>query len=174
MPRSQAACRAAGGGSASCSRSLLFAAAVILLWLVWVAPQTGGEDLHEPFAPLSGASAWPSQLLRTLAIVLFAWFLDFAWCKAAQEADVVGAKYFPAKVAAPAYAPAPAGPPKSSLRRAFETCRDATIWLWQPKVEVPEADGAVDGCVLWLEYRRGLLGWPRLGRIALWVLVTSA
>ena len=151
---------------------VLFAAAVILLWLVWVAPQTGGEDLHEPFAPLSGASAWPSQLLRTLAIVLFAWFLDFAWCKAAQEADVVGAKYFPAKVAAPADAPAPAGPPKSALRRAFETCRDATIWLWQPKVEIPEADGAVDGSALWLEYRRGLLGWPRLGRIALWVLVT--
>ena len=150
---------------------VLFASAVILLWLVWVAPQTGGEDLHEPFAPLSGASAWPSQLLRTLAIVLFAWFLDFAWCKAAQEADVVGAKYFPAKVGAPAAAP-PTGPPKSSLRRGFETFRDATIWLWQPEVEVPEADGAVDGSALWLEYRRGLLGWPRLGRIALWLLVT--
>jgi hypothetical protein len=148
---------------------ILFVAAVFALALVCRALQPGDADLHEPFAALSGASAWPSQLLRTLAIVLFAWFLDYAWCKSAQEADIVGAKYFPAKADAPAPA---AGPRASPLRRAFETCRDATIWLWQPKVQVPEADGAVDGSALWLEYRRGLLGWPRLGRIALWSLVT--
>ena len=81
-------------------------------------------------------------------------------------------QYFPAKADAPPAAAPAAGPPRSWLRRAFETCRDATIWLWQPKVQVPEADGAVDGSALWLEYRRGLLGWPRLGRIALWLLVT--
>ena len=148
---------------------VIFVAAVFALALVCRALQPGDADLHEPFAALSGASAWPSQLLRTLAIVLFAWFLDYAWCKSAQEADIVGAKYFPAKAAAPAPA---AGPPPSPLRRAFETCRDATIWLWQPKVQVPEADGAVDGSALWLEYRRGLFSWPRLGRIALWSLVT--
>jgi hypothetical protein len=150
---------------------VLFAAAVILLWMVWVAPQTGGDDLREPFAALNGASAWPSQLLRTLAIVLFAWFLDYAWCRTAQQADDIGAKYFLVKSGAPAPAPA-ADPPPSSLRRAFTACADATIWLWQPKVKVPEADGAVDGSALWREYRRGLLGWPRLGRIALWSLVT--
>ena len=44
--------------------------------------------------------------------------------------------------------------------------RDATIWLWQPNVAVPEAPGAIDGVVLWREYREGLLGWPRLRRIA--------
>jgi hypothetical protein len=150
---------------------VLFAAAVILLWMVWVAPQTAGDDLREPFAALNGASAWPSQLLRTLAIVLFAWFLDYAWCRTAQQADDIGTRYFLVKSGAPAPAPA-ADPPPSSLRRAFAACRDATIWLWQPKVKVPEADGAVDGSALWLEYRRGLLGWPRLGRIALWSLVT--
>ena len=150
---------------------VVFAAAVSLLWMVWVAPQNSGEDLHEPFAALSGASAWPSQLLRTLAIVLFAWFLDYAWCKAAQEADTVGSRYFPAKADATAAVPA-AGPPPSWARRVFETCRDATIWLWQPKAKVPDTDGAVDGSALWLEYRRGLLGWPRLGRIAFWLLVT--
>jgi hypothetical protein len=150
---------------------VLFVAAVFALAVVCRALQPGGEDLREPFAALSGASAWPSQLLRTLAIVLFAWFLDYAWCKTAQEADVVGVKYFPAKADAPAPEPA-AGPPPSWARRAFETCRDATIWLWQPKVKVPDTDGSVDGSALWLEYRRGLLGWPRLGRIALWLLVT--
>src|SRR5260370_35516826 len=81
---------------------------------------------------------------------------------------MVGARFSPAKADAPAPA---AGPQASPLRRAFETCRDATIWLWQPKVQVPEADGAVDGSALWLEYRRGLFGWPRLGRVALGVLI---
>ena len=80
---------------------VVFVAAVFALALVCRALQPGDADLHEPFAALSGASAWPSQLLRTLAIVLFAWFLDYAWCKSAQEADIVGAKYFPAKAAAP-------------------------------------------------------------------------
>ena len=134
--------------------------------MVCRALQPGDDDLHEPFAALSGASAWPSQLLRTLAIVLFAWFLDYAWCKSAQEADVVGAGIFPAK----AGATAAAGRRTSAAlaRRAFATCRDATIWLWQPKAEVPAADGALDGSGLWLEYRRGLFGWQRLARVILW------
>ena len=149
---------------------VLFAAAVILLWLVWVAPQTGGEDLHEPFAPLSGASAWPSQLLRTLAIVLFAWFLDFAWCKAAQEADAIGDRYFPVKADA-STRPAATLP---RVPRTLVALRDATIWLWQPDVTVPEAPGAIDGTRLWREYRRGLLSWPRLRRIGLWLLISTA
>ena len=148
---------------------VLFAGAVFVLSMVCRALQPGDADLHEPFAALSGASAWPSQLLRTLAIVLFAWFLDYAWCNTAHEADGVGTRYFPVKAGAPVPA---AGPPLSWRARAFATCRDATIWLWQPKVEVPEADGAIDGSALWLEYRRGLFGWPRLGRIAFWLLIT--
>ena len=94
---------------------VLFVAAVFVLAVVCRALQPGGEDLREPFAALSGASAWPSQLLRTLAIVLFAWFLDYAWCKTAQEADVVGAKYFPAKADAPAPEPAASSPSMGAL-----------------------------------------------------------
>ena len=147
----------------------VFVAAVLVLAMVCRALQPGDDDLHEPFAALSGASAWPSQLLRTLAIVLFAWFLDYAWCKSAQEADIIGAKFFPLK----AGAAAPAARPRPRWReRAFATCRDATIWLWQPKVEVPAADGALDGSGLWLEYRRGLFGWQRLARVMLWVVIT--
>ncbi len=147
---------------------ILFAAAAVVLWRLCAMPKIDGGDLHEPFAALNGASAWPSQLLRTLAIVLFAWFLDFAWCKSAQEADAIGERYFP--VQANARAQAPAALPR--LRQALVTCRDATIWLWQPDVGVRESPGAIDGTGLWHEYRRGLLGWPRLRRIGLWLLVS--
>jgi hypothetical protein len=152
---------------------IVFAAAVIVLWMLCVTPRTAGGDLREPFAALNGASAWPSQLLRTLAIVLFAWFLDFAWCRSAQEADAIGARYFPVKANAPAQVPAVLSRP-GWPRRALIACRDATIWLWQPDVAVPAAPGAIDGSGLWREYRRGLLGWPRLGRIGLWLLISCA
>ena len=147
---------------------ILFAAAAVALWRFCAMPRIDGGDLHEPFAALNGASAWPSQLLRTLAIVLFAWFLDFAWCGAAQEADAIGDRYCPTPADVTAQAPAPL----SRVRRVLMAGRDATIWLWQPDVAVPEAPGAIDGFVLWREYRRGLLGWPRLRRIGLWLLIS--
>jgi hypothetical protein len=151
---------------------LIFAGAVFVLWRLCAMPKIPGGDLHEPFAALNGASAWPSQLLRTLAIVLFAWFLDFAWCRSAQEADLIGARYFPATAGTPS---APASVPSSGrVQRALNACRDATIWLWQPDVAVADAPGAIDGPRLWREYRRGLLGWPRLRRIALWLVLSCA
>jgi hypothetical protein len=60
------------------------------------------------------------------------------------------------------------------VQRALSGCRDATIWLWQPDVAVAGAPGAIDGSRLWREYRRGLLGWPRLRRIALWLVLSCA
>lgn len=147
-----------------------FFAAVFVLWMVSVAPQIAGADLHEPFAAINGASAWPSQLLRTLAIVLFAWFLDHAWCRTAAEADIIGNKYFP-----DAAEPSDDAPAVGSLsvwrQRAIAACRDATIWLWQPEAARPGPDDGVDGTGLWREYRKGLRGWPRLSRIALWLSI---
>ena len=128
---------------------VLFAAAVIRFgWSGW-RRRPAARICMSLLPPLSGASAWPSQFLRTLAIVLFAWFLDFAWCRRRSEADVVDAKYFAAKRRRAGCGAAQPDRPRSSLRRGFETFRDATIWLWQPEVEVPEADGAVDGSALW-------------------------
>ena len=60
-------------------------------------PQNRRRDLHEPFAAMNGASAWPSQLLRTLVIVLFAWFLDYRLVRGREEADAIGEEYFPTR-----------------------------------------------------------------------------
>ena len=75
-------------------RLLLIVLPVCLVWL-WLVPEAGG--MREPFAPTSGVSAWPSQLLRTLAVVLFAWFLDYAWGRSATAAHRIGNDYFPAQ-----------------------------------------------------------------------------
>ena len=151
-------------------QSVVFAVAVTALWVGGRSLQGGGADLHEPFAAINGASAWPSQLLRTLVIVLFAWFLDYAWCRTASEADAIEKDYFGSRGEARAQA-APSRRMAEWRRRAFAACRDATIWLWQPKAADPGKDGSIDGAGLWREYRKGLHGWPRLGRVAMWMAI---
>jgi hypothetical protein len=54
----------------------------------------GGEGMREPFGAANGVSAWPSQLLRTLAVVLFAWFLDRAWNGGVLAAQSIGLRFF--------------------------------------------------------------------------------
>lgn len=144
---------------------VIFLAAAVASWMVLVAPYAATNDMHEPFAPFSGASAWPSQLLRTLSIVLFAWFLDHAWCRTEREADAIETAYFPPEVHAPT------ATDESWFQRTFVICRNATIWLWQPR-SLPAGPGrAVDGAALWREYRNGLLDWPRLARATLWIIL---
>ena len=74
---------------------LMIVPPVCLVWL-WLVPVAG--DMREPFAPASGVSAWPSQLLRTLGVVLFAWFLDYAWGRSAETARRIGDDYFPVEI----------------------------------------------------------------------------
>jgi hypothetical protein len=77
-------------------------------------------------------------------------------------------------VDAPAEAPTAGGGLSDWRRRAFAACRDATIWLWQPKAGVPDRDGSIDGAGLWREYRKGLHGWQRLGRLVFWMVIAIA
>lgn len=78
-------------GIARLAALVAIAALAIPLWTA-VAPAESG--MREPFAPLSGISAWPSQLLRTLAVLLFAWFLDFTWNGSADAGKKFGKHYF--------------------------------------------------------------------------------
>ncbi len=110
------------------------------------AAEPAASDLHEPFAALNGASAWPSQLLRTLAIVLFAWFLDYAWCRAAQEADVVGDKYFPAQGRrAGRRAGGRRTRPEFAAARVRDLPRRHDLAVAAQGRRCPKRDGAIDG-----------------------------
>ena len=174
-------------------RLLLIVPPLCLLWL-WLVPDGGG--MREPFAPASGVSAWPSQLLRTLAIVLFAWFLDYTWGRSADAARRIGDDYFPPDSPLPAAAPAMPlsqrvvdvlalgrawlarhfklvrsdwrGFAGERLRRTATTLSEDSIWFWRPQVA---QQGSIDGALVWREYRRLLRNGPRLGRILLWLAV---
>jgi len=50
--------------------------------------------MREPFGAANGVSAWPSELLRTLALVLFPWFLDWTWNSGREAAERVGKDFF--------------------------------------------------------------------------------
>ncbi len=178
-------------------RVALFTVLVWMLVDMWEAPRP--DDLYEPFAPFSGVSSWPGQLLRTLMIVLFACFLDYAWCRSVDDCRRIAREYFGTRDA-----PRAAAPPQgwwrrrliglrngwSGLRRflwllVFDTRRylyvkstrffrsaaNATIWLWRPAVVRP--DGSIDGVRLWRDYRRRLRNWPRVGRIVFWWFVAA-
>ena len=167
-----------GGGPSWLSRWLRFGLRVALLaWLAWNLTElweaTPTEDLREPFAPLSGVSSWPGHLVRTLMIVLFACFLDYAWCRSADDWRRIDREYFGAQgsaarsvaaarlVAAPAdggaqqvvtaQAPDAASPCSAMhgsyayvrLWRFFRSFGNATIWLWRPAVV--RSDGSIDG-----------------------------
>ena len=193
-----------GGGSSRTWRWLKFGLRVAFFaWFAWGLAEmweaAPAEDLYEPFAPFSGVSSWPGQLLRTLMIVLFACFLDYAWCRSVDDCRRIDREYFGAKP--PPLAPAPTqgwwrrrltglrnrwSRFKRLLRllvldvrrfvyvrmgRFFKSISNATIWLWQPAVV--RSDGSIDGVRLWREYRKRLRNWPRFGRLVFWWFVAA-
>lgn len=138
-------------------------ATLALAWVGWLLPAPApGIPVHEPFALLEGVSAWPSQLLRTFVLVLFVWFVDFAWSRTATAADAVAQTFFPP--VADRQAAALARPTLGSR------LRDLSVWLWQPRTPIPAHDGAIDGAALWDEYRWRLRDGPRLLRLAIWLV----
>jgi hypothetical protein len=169
---------------------LMFVLMALALAGIWGAEEKVA-DVHEPFAPFSGVSAWPGQLLRTLMVVLFVWFLDYAWCESADACRRIEAGYFPVRSRQQPVAE----PAKGRWRRAwlwlrrqwrmvridarrfahirgwrfFRAIGAASVWLWQPVTARP--DGSIDGTRLWREYRKRLRNWPRLGRVFFWWLV---
>lgn len=128
----------------------------ILLW--WLLPPSGYEPgMREPFAALNGVSAWPSQLLRTLGVLLFAWFLDYTWKKSAETTVEIGTRYFEVKArntrrfeglavafrrlgwrvarAVRAFKPTDGDFWVRRRLQLWEFLRDSSIWFWQPQVE---------------------------------------
>ncbi|WP_422001706.1 hypothetical protein [Reyranella sp.] len=116
--------------------------AALASWAWTLLPPLDPTGAREPLAPGSGISTWPSQLLRTLGVVLFAWFLDFAWNGSTAAARTIDRSYFAA------------GPRSAPF----------TFWRLNPGKEPHEIGG--DG--LWLSYRGVLGNWPRLLRMVLW------
>jgi len=75
-------------------RRLVILLPVAVAGWVWLAPGTQDAAMREPFAGANGVSAWPSELLRTLAVVLFPHFLDRAWNSGIEAAHGIGRRYF--------------------------------------------------------------------------------
>ena len=171
----------------------------LLAWaLVTRWETTPPEDLREPFAPFSGVSSWPGQLLRTLMIVLFACFLDYAWCHSADDCRRIGREYFGARIAAGSAADrelvaTPANgmvqqmgeaeepvvasgdrPQALRVRQAvallqeYRQCNDLAL-----APAVVRSDGSIDGAHLWRHYGNRLRNWPRVGRIVFWWIVAG-
>ena len=101
--------------------------------------------MREPFAVLNGVSAWPSQILRVLVIMLFAWFLDEIWSESTRAVDAIDGKY---RLAPILESQSLKGTPgwRASIRQAV------TVWVvWKPEVLL--SDDRVDGAKLWQEYQ---------------------
>jgi len=190
------ALRAAGrrAGGTWLVRAILFAAVIGGTAL----PMSGaGAGTHESFAFFSGASSWPSELLRALGVLLFGWFVDHTWRGTAETTQRVGARYFAVRTVPKTRLGSVAvylrrNPKRAAgfaCRRLAKGLRDATLWMWRPHVSVRSERtarrhlpddrratrlsdyGAIDGARIWRRYIRLLHGGPRFLRTALWLAV---
>jgi hypothetical protein len=146
--------------------ALITGAALLVACAWWLLESPPSGTIHEPFALLEGVSAWPSQLLRTFALVLFFWFLDHAWCNTTRAADEIGDEHF--QLSAASDAPVSRGRGAGGL---VSRIQDVSVWFWHPRTPVPDRDGAIDGAALWAEYQQRLRNGPRLLRLAFWLVV---
>jgi hypothetical protein len=135
--------------------------AVVPLAVEYLATRHADSAMREPFAILSGVSAWPSQLLRALAILLFGWFLDEIWCESTRAAERLEDKYqlYSTEVIAPA----------GVMSYLWQV---VSVWChWKPDVLL--SGDRVDGARLWREYRLLMDGKARALRILVWTTVTG-
>lgn len=146
---------------------VIVAVAVVPLGIEYLAKSYAGSSMREPFAIFSGTSAWPSQLLRALVIVLFAWFLDEIWCETTRALKEIDDKYQLSSTAI-----VEAGAPPGWWACVWQAVR--VWWNWKPKVLAKEGDAdRIEGAQLWHEYRLLLDGRTRAVRIVFWTVVTS-
>ncbi len=131
--------------------------ALLVAYAFWLVVPNGTGDPREPFVPLSGISAWPSELLRVLAIVLFAWFLDEAWCRSLNAAKTIRQTYHLEVPQTSTVVP--------------DVLRELTVWFWRPEVARPGP--CVDGAALWCEYERLLTGQTRFVRLLFWLALSA-
>ncbi len=188
-------------GSGSTQRNRLVLCTVgttaVLALITLVSGQLAGvfqpEDagMREPLAPGSGISAWPSQLLRTLIVVLFAWFLDFTLNTSAAAARKFGKDYFAIDLAPLAvvddvsYGTDGSGSedagavgtsgakhtlPETWWRQAWRWFLAVRLQLWRPDGDQAkdEKKGEINGADLWRNYLGLLANGPRCLRSLLW------
>jgi hypothetical protein len=124
-----------------------------------------------PFLLLSGISPWPSQLLGTLAIMLFPWFLDHTWCKSERDAERIRRRYFPIESDALTDGSLAAS---TQATPGIAISGNAKVWSWQSNEDLPEPDHPVDGAALWKNYQMRLRGWRRLKRNLIWFVLVAA
>jgi hypothetical protein len=200
---SDAAAGAAGPGQKPTWNRYALRLAIVLAtaavaWLGLVAPPA--SRLHEPFALANGVSTWPSELLRVLVIVLFAWFLDRAWCESAAAAELLEKRFFPPVGRAPPPLPAQWWKCLDAMaarwqaqrarrsrvraryrrligrlrrRKASTALARTTVWFWRPDLQ-PFDDRSVKGLRLCREYRDIMRDGARACRVAIWVAVLLA
>lgn len=115
------------------------------------------QDAITPFALFSGVSAWPSLMMATLGIVLFAWYLDHVWSTSTFGAQWIRSRYFFDGVAPRPQATTEATQGSSKVARFLRDCLVPRRLLILP-------DGSLDGTALWSAYESRLQAWKRLAR----------
>ncbi len=126
----------------------LFQLAVLAIFtfLAWRLVSAKAE-VQEPFALLSGTSAWPSLLLPVLMIVLLMWFLDFAWFASANSGRRLERKFFGSAVSVEEVSTVKTPPAPGKLDRIRLWLRHATVWLRTKDVQ--PVDDRIDGKGPW-------------------------
>ena len=145
-------------------QAVLFGALAAGAWWALVPPP---DAVYEPFSVLNGVSSWPSLLIRTLMIVLFAWFLDFAWFQRLRTAKDLRRAFF-----GPAREDTIPGRAATRWGRICSWLGCLTVWFWRPKCDL--GDGRIDGARLWEAYHRMMDDGPWLARLLLWLVVSAA
>lgn len=113
----------------------------------WALPSAATPDLEA----LAVNNAWPSQLLLTLGIVLFTWFLDYSWCKSVDDMKWITKTYFPGEDDAQHLA---------SVGNGGQS---------QLGIGHHESEGLPEGAHLWIKYRSAFKSGPRLLRILIFL-----
>lgn len=158
--------RTVGGGFSTGLAAKIYviaAVAIVPLVIELVAGLAATTDIREPFALLSGVSAWPSQILRVLVIVLFTWFLDETWCESNRAVNKIYDTYRLSSVSHHA--------PNKVAKWHEIIWRSVTVWFyWKPDVVLPGE--RVDGARLWREYSQLMENPARVPRVAIWTGLT--
>jgi hypothetical protein len=140
---------------------LRLAAVAAVIAGYFIVLRLAGPQMHEPFAPLSGVSAWPAELLRTFAVVLFAWFLDETWNRSIEATRRIGKEYRLVRTM----------PALTRQKGRVARLLNSALWFRQPETAL--SGRRVDGAKLWNHYRRLMENGPRCTRFVAWLVVSA-
>lgn len=129
----------------------------ISAWLLveWMRSSVPNLAESEPFTLTDGISAWPTAVIRLLALVTSAFFLRYIWQKMKVNEQALARKFdlevenrhSQTSMAAAAAETAPGDPPLAWWRRTMRACLGVHLWHPQSSPEIGAAQ-------LWNEYRK--------------------